>query len=362
MWSDDEVLVVSPILKRVVYPWLATSGYLRRRADGGSFCVITYHGVLPEGYQVSDPQQDGSLVTAENFRSQLQLLKECYHVVTPEQVREWMVDGKDLPELAVLLTCDDGLRNALTDMMPILREQDLSCLFFVLGASAAEHSQTLWYEDLYLAMLAAPSGSYSLDELGVSVHLEDRAQRRAAWWTVVKELSQCDESTRAGLLEKLRAQAGLSEQWTQEGSNSEAQNRRFGLLNQSDLRQLVEQGMGIGSHTLSHPILSLQSSELAWKEIADSRSLLEKAVGKPIWALAYPFGDPASVTNREMQMAEQAGFQCAFMNIGGGFGAQLPRFALPRVHVTADMSLSEFEAHVSGFHRDFRSRLSGETA
>ena len=125
MWSDDEVLVVSPILKRVVYPWLANSGYLRRRADGGSFCVITYHGVLPEGYQVSDPQQDGSLVTAENFRSQLQLLKECYHVVTPEQVREWIVEGKDLPELAVLLTCDDGLRNALTDMTPILREQDL---------------------------------------------------------------------------------------------------------------------------------------------------------------------------------------------------------------------------------------------
>src|SRR5580700_11364685 len=155
---DHEVIVVSPILKRVVYPWLANSGYLRRRADGGSFCVITYHGVLPEGYQVSDPQQDGSLVTAENFRSQLQLLKECYHVVTPEQVREWIVEGKDLPELAVLLTCDDGLRNALTDMTPILREQDLACLFFVLGASAAEHSQTLWYEDLYLALLAAASG------------------------------------------------------------------------------------------------------------------------------------------------------------------------------------------------------------
>ena len=68
-----------------------------------------------------------------------------------------------------------------------------------------------------------------------------------------------------------------------------------------------------------------------------------------------------SATPREMQMAEQAGYQCAFMNIGGGFGASLPRFAFPRVHVTADMSLAEFEAHLSGFHRDFRSRLSGAT-
>jgi peptidoglycan/xylan/chitin deacetylase (PgdA/CDA1 family) len=143
--------------------------------------------------------------------------------------------------------------------------------------------------------------------------------------------------------------------------NNEGQRRRFGLLNRNELRQLVDQGMSIGSHTLNHPMLSQQTSELAWREISESRSLLENAIGRRVWALAYPFGDPASVTTREMQMAEQAGFECAFMNVGGGFGASLPRFALPRVHVTADMSLAEFEAHVSGFYRDFRSRLLGAT-
>lgn len=360
MWSDDEVLV-SPILKRVVYPWLANSGYLRRRAGGGSFCVVTYHGVLPAGYEVGDPQQDGSLVSAENLRSQLRLLKECYHVVSPDEVRDWAVDGKELPELAVLLTCDDGLLCALTDMAPILREEGLSCLFFVLGASATQNSQMLWYEELYLLLLAAPAGSYSFGWLGMNVELGDRAQRRSAWWNLVKKLSQYDQSARASFIETSRNQFRLSDPWIAECTGNESLRRRFGLLNGNHLRQLLDQGMSIGSHTLNHPILSQQASELAWKEISESRTLLENATGRPIWALAYPFGDPASVTNREMQMAEQAGFQCAFMNIGGGFGAQLPRFALPRVHVTADMSLSEFEAHVSGFHRDFRSRLSGAT-
>jgi peptidoglycan/xylan/chitin deacetylase (PgdA/CDA1 family) len=362
LWSDHEVLVVSPILKRVVYPWLANSGYLRRRADGGSFCVITYHGVLPKGYQVSDAQQDGSLVSAENFRSQLQLLKECYHVVSPEQVRDWIVDGKDLPALAILLTCDDGLRNGLTSMAPILREEDLSCLFFVLGASLAENSRILWYEELYLLLLAAPAGSYSFDFLGVKLELGDRGQRRSAWWSLVKKLSQYDQVARARFIELSRVEFGLPDGWNAECWNNEALRERFSLLKGEDLRQLVSQGMSIGSHTLNHPILSQQTSDEAWREISESRSLLERAVGKPVWALAYPFGDPASVTTREMQMAEQAGFQCAFMNVGGGFGAQLPRFALPRVHVTVDMNLSEFEAHVSGFHRDFRSRLSGDTA
>jgi peptidoglycan/xylan/chitin deacetylase (PgdA/CDA1 family) len=362
LWSDHEVLVVSPILKRVVYPWLANSGYLRRRADGGSFCVITYHGVLPEGYKVFDPQQDGSLVTAENFRAQLRLLKECYQVVSPDQVRDWIVDGKDLPALAILLTCDDGLRNALTGMAPILREEELSCLFFVLGASVADNSRILWYEELYLLMLAAPAGNYSFDLAGTTFDLGDRSQRRSAWWSLVQKLSQYDQDERVRFIEASRVRFGLANGWNSGCWDHEAQRQRFSLLNAEELRQLVDQGMSIGSHTLNHPILSRQTSEEAWREISESRSVLESAVSKPVWALAYPFGDPASVTTREMQMAEQAGFQCAFMNVGGGFGAQLPRFAMPRVHVTADMNLSEFEAHVSGFHRDFRSRLSGDIA
>jgi len=355
------VIVVSPILKRVVYPWLANSGYLRRRAGDGAFCVLTYHGVLPAGYAVGDAQQDGSLVSAENLRSQLQLLKECYRVVSPDEVHDWIAGGKELPERAVLLTCDDGLRNVLTDMAPILREEGVSCLFFALGASAAENPQILWYEELLLLLMVAPVGSHFFESLGMTVELGDRAQRRGVWWNLVKKLSQYDQSARAEFIERWRILLGLPEQWNADCTNEESQRRRFGLLNATELRQLVELGMSIGSHTVNHPILSQQSSELAWREISESRSLLENAIGKPVWALAYPFGDPASVTTREMQMAEQAGFECAFMNIGGGFGAELPRFALPRVHVSADMSLAEFEAHLSGFHRDFRSRLSGAT-
>lgn len=358
--------VVSPILKNVVYPWLANSGYLRRRADGSSLCVITYHGVLPEGYEVSDPQQDGSLVSRQNFRDQLRLLKECYHVVSPEQVRAWLVDGTNLPEYAVLLTCDDGLRNTLTDMTPILREEGLSCLFFVLGASVRESTQTLWYDDLYLLLLAAPHGTHSLNALEMTIDLGDRRQRRSAWWNLVKKLSTWEQPERADFIGTLRLQFGLSDESSaaltdHDLTNKEAQRRRFSLLNVNELRQLVDQGMSLGSHTLNHPVLSLQESEMARKEISESRTLLQEAVGCPIWAFAYPFGDLASVTSREMHMAEQAGFDCAFMNIGGGFGARLQKFALPRVHVTAEMSLSEFEAHVSGFHRDFRSRLSRAT-
>jgi hypothetical protein len=80
-------------------------------------------------------------------------------------------------------------------------------------------------------------------------------------------------------------------------------------------------------------------------------------LGKKVWAFAYPFGDEASVSPRVLAMAKQAGFDAAFMNVGGGLGTELPVYALPRVHVNQDVSLAEFEAHVSGFYEDLQRSL-----
>jgi peptidoglycan/xylan/chitin deacetylase (PgdA/CDA1 family) len=115
--------------------------------------------------------------------------------------------------------------------------------------------------------------------------------------------------------------------------------------------------MTIGAHSLSHPILAHASPDLAEQEISESRRVLEQVLAQTTWAFAYPFGKGATVTPREIQLVEQAGFRCAFMNTGGGFGAQVDRFTVPRVHVTANMNLSEFEAHLSGFYRLLREGL-----
>ena len=56
-------------------------------------------------------------------------------------------------------------------------------------------------------------------------------------------------------------------------------------------------------------------------------------------------------------MAEKAGYDCAFVNFGGGFGKDTPRFGIPRIHISLDTTVSEFEAHVSGLHEGMRRRF-----
>jgi peptidoglycan/xylan/chitin deacetylase (PgdA/CDA1 family) len=283
-------------------------------------------------------------------------------VISPEQFFLWCESRVELPPRSVLLTCDDGLRNVLTDMLPVLQEASLSCLFFVLGAALAEASSMLWYEELYLMFLAAPE-AFDLDlvEIGFHEHAASRKEKRSLWSNLVRSLSRCESGGRWGLLEKVRIQLGLSGNWDAEYQQDSARRNRFLMLNLAELRRLVAEGMSVGAHTMSHPMLSQLPPHSAWSEIAESRLILEQALGQRTWALAYPFGDSLSITPREVEMAERAGFVCAFLNIGGGFGARAPRFAMPRVHVTADMSLAEFEAHVSGFYRALRERFSSRT-
>ncbi len=348
--------IVSPLLKHAVYPLLGKAGAFRRSSAKG-LAVVTYHGIRPAGYEPSDPTLDGNLITADMFRRHLRLLKTHYNVIFPEEMPRWREGGGEFPPRAVLLTCDDGLLNNLTEMLPILEEEKVRCLFFVTGASATEERGTLWYEELFLIFLRAPGGHFTISCKGTEVagELGTRTQRLAAWWTSVKRLSQLGAEARSAFLQLACSHFGLSRP-EKSGQAEDPMAPRFQLLTRGELRRLVDAGMTIGAHTLSHPMLSQAPLDLAWSEIAEIRVRLEAAVGKEVWALAYPFGSPESVTPEILAMAKKAGYAAAFLNYGGGLGVELPAYAIPRIHVTAQMNLGEFEAHLSGFHASLQRR------
>ena len=346
--------LVSPILKHVAYPLLSSSGYFRRRAPGGKLCVITYHGVLPAGYVSRDAALDGSLVTTQALRSQIRLLKSNYEIISPEVFLRSLSNGTPLPDRSILLTCDDGVQSAVCDMLPVLQEFGISCLFFITGASLGEKPEMLWYEELKLMLRDWPAGTIVIQDGESQWTCAPDGDRHGFWWRMVRDVSRRDAQARLEFLKHVRETSGLGQGWSERYRQNKSEFRRFFVLSQRDVLYLQSQGMTIGAHTLSHPLLSQVSEAVARHEIEGSRSLLESLLGRPVRAFAYPFGSPESVTRRDLALAEKAGFICAFLNVGGGFGAELPRFALPRVHVSSGIGLAEFEAHVSGFYRSLR--------
>jgi len=321
---------------------------------------------MREGWASGVSPIEGALVSADQFRSHLQFLKSRYHLISPEMFHGWLKDGGSLPQRAVLLTCDDGLLNVLTDMVPILLEEGARCLFFVSGGSLEDGVNWLWYEELYLMLDDAPKGA--LVAVGGKVVRKESWTAKdlaAIWSSLVEECSHKNSDDRKIALRSWRREWRLPEDWRVSQDMQAA--RRYHLLNRGELPQLVAQGMTVGAHSLSHPLLSKMPSELAEQEIRECKTRMESYLRQEIWALAYPFGHEESAGVREMTMAERAGYACAFLNCGGGLlRLTSPRFGLPRAHVTGQMNLAELEAHLSGFHdalqkrfRSVASKLSG---
>jgi peptidoglycan/xylan/chitin deacetylase (PgdA/CDA1 family) len=342
--------VVSPILKQVLYPALRSSGYFR--VAGSTLpVVLTYHGVVPDSCRINDEIPDGPLPKAQSFRKQLQILKRNYNVISPEQFRAWVSGGEALPRRAVLLTCDDGLLNHRTEMLPILAEEQVSCMFFVTAASAEENPTILWYVELYLILSATQKSSvrFTYRDTSWDWPAGNSAQRRATWMEFVERLSEYDADYRTSWLQHAKAELGVADV-VERYMSDPVLRTRFALMGKSELRQLAEAGMAIGAHTVSHPLLSKQSAAVAENEMRESQRILAEAVGERVWAMAYPFGYAGSASAREFDLAEKAGYECAFLNFGGPVRPKPTVFSLPRVHVTAEMRASELEAHVSGLH------------
>jgi hypothetical protein len=219
----------------------------------------------------------------------------------------------------------------------------------VTGTSLDDAPASLWYEELYRMLDDAPSDA--LVTIGAERSRKDSVARKDMgryWWDLVHELSKLCGDERSTALDTLRSQWRLPKDWRMYDPGDARGERRHRLLNRTELR---------------HPILAQMPSELAEREIQECRAGLESYLQREVWALAYPFGHEGSAGAREMTMAERAGYVCAFLNYGGGLSRRTSsRFALPRAHVTAQMDLPEFEAHLSGFHDGLQRRFRGSAS
>ncbi len=64
------------------------------------------------------------------------------------------------------------------------------------------------------------------------------------------------------------------------------------MMTASQVKKLVDAGMEIGGHTVSHPILATLDRNEARREILDGKTALKKWTGKTVSCFAYPNGKP----------------------------------------------------------------------
>ena len=117
-------------------------------------------------------------------------------------------------------------------------------------------------------------------------------------------------------------------------------------MSDEDLRVLESSGIAIGSHTVSHAFLPELKEEEVILELRQSRNVLEKILGHPVFLFSYPAG---GVTEAVKKLVAQEGYHGAVTTNYGRSRHDV--YAIRRIKITeGDGNLFSFWAKVSGLY------------
>jgi peptidoglycan/xylan/chitin deacetylase (PgdA/CDA1 family) len=108
---------------------------------------------------------------------------------------------------------------------------------------------------------------------------------------------------------------------------------RMKLLEAAGVRQLMERGMEVGSHSMSHTRLSAANPERLEEEVYGSRQVLSEVLGEAVDGFSYPYGAIDSASIKAVRRAQYA-YACATIR-----RVERNAFDLPRITVAEDSPL-----------------------
>jgi peptidoglycan/xylan/chitin deacetylase (PgdA/CDA1 family) len=288
-------------------------GLMRMLSPGGNsgLSIFIYHRVLPH----KDPLFPGEVDRAD-FDRDLRRIKSMFNVISLLDAVRHTAAGT-LPPRAACITFDDGYADNAEVALPILQRHQLSGTFFV--ATSFLNGGRMWNDSIIELVRGAPDGVLDFSAFGLGVHpLGSIAQRQTAIGALIGQLKYLPVDQRLDQVNRLVDATGLV--------------LPANLMMRTDQVRLLHQaGMGIGGHTMNHPILASVTDAVARAEIADGKHALEAMIGENVPLFAYPNGKPdADYRAAHVRMVKELGFEGAVSTAWGACGGEPDVFQLPR--------------------------------
>jgi peptidoglycan/xylan/chitin deacetylase (PgdA/CDA1 family) len=316
---------------------------LMEDADGrepGFLRVLTYHRIDEPARR---PWLDPGLISAspKDFDEQMAYLANYYEMVTVRDVLAALQsrNKKDLPPRAVLVTFDDGYYDFEEQAWPILKRHHIPATLFVPTAYPDHPERTFWWDDLYHALqtsrrhenLETPIGTFSL------ANAVSRTQTYHQLKTHMKTLKHAEAITR---VRELCGELGISP-----AANC--------IMSWDSLRRLSQDGLTMGAHTRTHPLLNQIPLEEAREEAIGSFEDLKRELGSALAIFAYPSGE---FNHEVVNMLEGEGFSLAFTTKRGINNLRhMDPLRIQRINVGSRTSLPVLRAQLLSWTARFNS-------
>jgi len=290
--------------------------------------ILLYHRVVDLD---SDPQ--GLAVTPVHFAEQLTALKDQTRVASLAEARSG----------DTVITFDDGYEDNFLHAVPALSEAGLPATFFIASGGIGTESE-MWWDRLESLLLHTQPAVESLElnahDLRLWSDLRGEAALKRAYWALFWRLRPLPVHVITAVLNDVAEQIGVDV----------APRPSHRMMTDVQLIGLASAGFEVGAHTVTHPFLSAQPSNVQRRETMDCRTALEEIVAAPVGSFSYPFGGPDAVAPETVRHVAAAGYERACLvgthSPAGSAELELPRF------VVGDWDGDEFERRLQAWLRE----------
>ena len=111
----------------------------------------------------------------------------------------------------------------------------------------------------------------------------------------------------------------------------------FKMLSWEQIEEMSKYGIEFGSHTVSHPDLTILNDSDIRKELEESRVAIENHINQSVDFLCYPFG---CYDQRVIRVASEMGYLGACTEIYGRNNRDTPYFEFRRLNVSSTIQSS----------------------
>jgi peptidoglycan/xylan/chitin deacetylase (PgdA/CDA1 family) len=303
---------------------------LARVASARMARILMYHNFC------FDAETVPGYVRVSTLRKQLEYLHEHFNVVPLSRLLAQIRSGLPLDSRTVVLTIDDGRRNCYQYLFPLLREFRMPATFFVVS-SFIEQKSWIWTDKvLWLASRQKAPLSLAPDRIDL----------------IFEHLNRVPPDLRDAQIEAIAITIGLR--------IPDNPPDLYAPCTWAELREMADSGLvEIGSHTVSHPILSTLTEQESWLELSVSRATLEHRLRRRISAFCFPNGKPGDYLPIHVDQIKAAGYLSAVVTRPGLVTGHSNPFDLPRIGICDKIDPLIFSKYLDGAQY-YQSQLEGK--
>ena len=279
-------------LRNVFYRVLKGSSFIFKNHYKKRLKVLAYHDVRD----------------SKTFQSHLKYLKKNYNIIDLEILEQSIFKNKALPDNPILITFDDGDYSVLEKGLPVLKDESLPAVLFIISG-LINTDEDFWWSRVEKSLIKE---NYSSEEI----------QKK------IKVLKVISNTERLNSLSKF-----------------DFQKRK--QLSSYDLEILHDNSVTIANHSHSHPMFNNCTKEELELELKNSKEFFNKLGFGKANVFAYPNGNFDEVAENILIDKK---IKMAFLFDHRINNSKLNPLRISRIRVNSDTALDEFISKVSGTH------------